>query len=102
MRPGALARRTTEPWTPLKSGKRDHIALIELHSLAFEELPLTNVVTAPRSEANLAFGVDHTVPGDATVAGKGIEGVADKTRMPGNTGDASDLTISGDASTRNP
>lgn len=54
------------------------------------------------TEADASFGVDDSVPRDSTVAGEGIEGVADETRVAGNPRETRDLTVSSDTSTGNP
>jgi hypothetical protein len=91
-----------EPWTPLKAGERDDIALVKYHTLALENEPLKDVMTIAGTGADSAFGVDDAMPWNAGVAGQGIQSVADKTRVTGNAGETSDLTVSSDASARNP
>ena len=74
---------------------------IELHAFGFEQQSLQLMGVAAGSGADLAFGVDHAVPGDVAFGGEVVEGVADLAGVAFEAGQLGDLAVGGYAAAWN-
>ncbi len=69
--------------------------LVEGDTFRFEEALLL-ALAAVDAEADLALGVDDSMPGDVNILGRGVQGVADLAGMAAEAGKFGDLAVGRD------
>src|SRR5208283_2524146 len=74
--------------------ERNPAALVELHALLFETMPLKDICrTRTRARADPAFGIHNPMPWDGSPAAERVQRITHEAGMTGHAGQAGDLAI---------